>query len=99
MAAFTPERRPSSGGFGGFSPPSSQIIPNNEENLPAALALVHDAGCRTLWIKDYAGDTGAEPSAVWLGTQWSHDFWVSPDIGTVPVTLVGGSTVTLNVTV
>src|SRR3989454_865504 len=37
MAAFTPEMRPATGGLDGFSPPASQIIPNNEENLPAAL--------------------------------------------------------------
>lgn len=99
MGAFTPEMRPASGGLAGFSPPASQIIPNNEENLPAALALIHDAGCRALWIKDYAGDSGVEPSAVWTGAGWSHAFWVSPDIATIPVTLVGGSTVTLNVVV
>ena len=99
MAAFTPEMRPATGGLDGFSPPASQIIPNNEENLPAALALINDAGCRTLWIKDYPGDTGTEPSAVWMGGGWSHAFWVSPDIWTVPITLVGGSTVTLNVRV
>jgi len=99
MAAFTPEMRPATGGLDGFSPLASQIIPNNEENLPAALALIRDAGCRILWIKDYPGDTGGEPSAIWLGSGWSHDFWVSPDIWTVPITLVGGSTVTLNVRV
>jgi len=99
MAAFTPEMRPATGALGGFSPPATEIIPNNEENLVAALALINDAGCRALWIKDYPGDTGAEPSAVWLGSSWSHDFWVSPDIWTVPATLVGGSTVTLNVRV
>jgi len=99
MAAFTPEMRPATGGLDGFSPPASQIIPNNEENLPAALALIHDAGCRIVWIKDYPGDTGVEPSAIWVGNGWSHAFWVSPDIWTVPATLVGGSTVTLNVKV
>lgn len=99
MAAFTREMRPATGGLDGFSPPASEIIPNNEENLPAALALISDAGCRALWIKDYPDDTGAEASAVWLGNGWSHDFWVSPDIWTVPTTLVGGSTVTLNVRV
>ena len=99
MAAFTPEMRPATGGLDGFSPPATEIIPNNEENLPAALALIHDAGCRILWIKDYPGDTGTEPSAVWTGSGWSQAFWVSPDIWTVPATLVGGSTVTLNVKV
>jgi len=99
LAGFTPEMRPSPTGVGGFAPDPSQIIPNNEENLPAALALIHDAGCRSLWIKDHTGDTGDEPSAVWLGDHWSHDFWVSPDIWTVPTTLIGGSTVTLNVRV
>jgi carboxypeptidase T len=96
VASFTSELRSSDGCF---APAPSEIIPNNEENLPAALALIKDAGCRTLWIKDYPGDTGAEPSAVWLGDHWSHAFWVSPDIWTVPETLVAGSTVSLNVRV
>jgi len=99
LAGFTPEMRPSPTDVSGFAPDPSQIIPNNEENLAAALALIKDAGCRSLWIKDYSGDTGAEPSAVWLGDHWSHEFWVSPDIWTVPATLVGGSSVTLNVRV
>jgi carboxypeptidase T len=93
-AAFTEEL-----GGGDFVAPDSAIIPNCEENLPAALALIKDAGCRFVWIKDYVGDTGVEPSAVWLGDHWSHAFWTSPDITTVPETLVGGSTVSLNVRV
>ncbi len=99
LAAFTPELRPSSGAFGGFSPPLSEIIPNNEENLPAALALVHDAGCRRVWIKDHSLDTGAEPSAVWTGAGWSQPFWVSPDIRTDQPTPVAGSTIPLHVRV
>jgi len=99
FGAFTPEMRPATGGLNGFSPGATEIIPNNEENFPAALALIHDAGCRTLWIKDYPGDSGTEPSSVWVGTGWSQAFWISPDIWTVPVTLVGGSSVTLNVMV
>ena len=93
-AAFTEEL-----GGGDFVAPDSAIIPNCEENLPAALALIKDAGCRFLWIKDHVADTGVEPSAVWLGTHWSHPFWTSPDITTVPETIVGGTTVTLNVRV
>lgn len=109
LAAFTPELRPSLADSGcppyfptcvlGFSPDPSHIIPNNEENLPVALALIKDAGCRTLWIKDHSSDTGAEPSAVWLGDHWSRPFWVSPDIWTSPEILVEGGTVTLNVRV
>lgn len=99
VAAFTPELRPASGGLSGFSPPPSTIIPNNEENLPAALALIHDAGSRELWIRDYTGDSGYEPSAVWTGGGWSHAFWVSPDIWTVPETLDQGATVDLHVRV
>lgn len=97
VSAFTPELQPASGGLSGFSPPPSTIIPNNEENLPAALALIHDAGSREVWIRDYPGDTGAEPSAVWTGSGWSHAFWVSPDIWTVPETLDQGATVDLHV--
>jgi len=97
ISAFTPELRPASGGLGGFSPPPAQIVPSNQENLPAALALIHDAGARELWMKDYSTDSGAEPSAVWTGSAWSHAFWVSPDIWTVPATLNQGATVDLNV--
>jgi hypothetical protein len=99
IAGFTPELRPSSGGMGGFNPPVSEIIPNNQENVPAAIALIKDAGLRKVWIKDHAADTGAEPSAEWVGGNWTHAFWTSPDIWTVPTELVEGSTVTLNVRV
>ena len=94
MIALTPELRGPS-----FDPPPAQIIPNNEENLPAAVSLIKDAGCRTLWIKDYSGDSGAEPSAVWLGDHWSHAFWTSPDIWTDSDPPVAGSTTVLHVRV
>jgi carboxypeptidase T len=99
IAGFTPELRPASGGLEGFNPPTTQILPNCQENLPAAIALIKDAGLRKVWIKDHASDTGVEPSAEWLGDHWSHAFWVSPDIWTEPEELVEGSTVTLNVRV
>ena len=70
--------------------PAREIIPTSEENLAAALALIRDAGCRKVWIKDHAADTGVEPSAVWLGDHWSQAFWVSPDIWTDPVEARGG---------
>lgn len=93
LAGFTPEVRPpwGSAGLTGFAPSPSEILPSNEENLAAALALIRDAGCRRLWIKDSAADTGAEPSPV--------PYWTSPDIWTTPATLVEGSVVTLNVRV
>lgn len=97
ISAFTPELRPASGGLSGFDLPPAEILPSNEENLPAALALIHDAGARELWMKDYSTDTGEEPSAVWTSTGWSHAFWVSPDIWTVPAILDQGATVNLNV--
>lgn len=97
ISAFTPELRPASGGITGFSPPPSEIIPSNEENLPAAFALIHDAGANELWIKDYPGDTGKEPSSVWTGNNWSQAFWISPDIWTVPTNLNQGATVDLKV--
>ena len=79
LASFTPEMRPAAGGIGGFDPPVSQIVPNNQENLPAAIQLVKDAGLRKVWIKDHAADAGTEPSAVWTGTNWTHAFWTSPE--------------------
>ena len=99
VAGFTPEVRPTlgDGSVTRFDPPTTEIIPNGEENLAAALALIHDAAARELWIRDHAGDTGAEPSAVWTGTNWSAPFWTSPDITTVPETLDQGATVELRV--
>jgi hypothetical protein len=98
VAAFTPELRPASGGLSGFSPPPGQIIPTGEESVPAALALLHDAADTEVWIKDHAADTGAEPSAVWTGSGWTHAFWLSPDIWTVGP-LTEGTTVPLHVRV
>lgn len=104
LAGFTPELRPASatgpGSCAGFAPFPTEIIPTAEENLPAALALIKDAGCRILWIKDHNTDNGVEPSAVWTGSGWSQAFWVSPDIWSVPAPpLTAGSVVTLNVRV
>ena len=50
---------------------------------------------RHVWIRDYTGDTGIEPSATWTASGWTHAFWESPDITTSTPDLVGGSTVTL----
>ena len=108
--AFTPELRPdrdvASGWscpgpprYCGFAPPASEIVPNNEENLPMALALIHDAAGREAWIRDHPSDTGEEPSAVWTGSGWSRPFWESPDIWTDPEVLNQGATVDLHVRV
>ncbi len=96
--AISPELRPSAAApDGGFAPPATEIIPTGEEHLAAVLALLHDAAARRVWIRDYTGDTGDEPSATWTGSHWTHAFWESPDIWTTPTNLVGGSTVTLHV--
>jgi hypothetical protein len=98
--AISPELRPSvAAPDGGFAPAPTEIVPTGEEHLAAVLALLHDAAARHVWIRDYTGDTGAEPSATWTGTGWSHAFWESPDIWTTPAALVGGSTATLHVRV
>lgn len=97
-AAISPELRPpASAPDGAFAPPATEIIPTGEEHLAAVLALMHDAAARHVWIRDYTGDTGVEPSATWTGSNWTHAFWESPDISSTPATLVGGTTVTLNV--
>lgn len=90
-AAFTPELRPSPAGSGGFAPPPTEILPCAEENYPAAIALIHDAALPHVWIRDYTGDTGTEPSTGYP--------WESPDIWTVPAVLNQGATVTLHVKV
>jgi hypothetical protein len=98
--ALSPELRPSAALVdGGFAPPATEIIPTGEEHLAAVLALMHDAAARHVWIRDYTGDTGEEPSATWAGTHWTHAFWESPDIWTTPAQLVEGTTVTLHVRV
>ena len=97
--AFTPELRPATLAQGGFDPPPSEILPSNEENLPVAIALLHDAARTGLWVADSAADTGVEPSAVWTGTGWSNAFWESPDVTTNPTNLVGGATVDLRINV
>lgn len=100
VAAFTPELRPAGPNvLASFAPPASQIVPTGEENVPAALALLHDAADTEVWIKDHPADTGAEPSAVWTGSGWSHAFWLSPDIWVDPGPLTEGSTVDLHVRV
>ena len=97
-AAISPELRPPIAAVdGGFAPPATEIIPTGEEHLAAVLALIHDAAARHVWIRDYTGDTGDEPSATWTGTNWTHPFWESPDIWTTPADLVEGATVTLNI--
>lgn len=102
-AAFTTELRPDydpmESSLEDFAPPPGEIIPNNEENLPMALALIHDAGGREVWVRDHPDDTGAEPSAVWTGSGWSRPFWLSPDIWTDVEVLPEGATVDLNVRV
>lgn len=99
VAAFTPELRPTLYGIGGFELPPSEILPCAEENYPAAVALIHDAALSHIYIRDHGTDSGQEPSATWTSSGWSHAFWVSPDIWTVPEELNQGVTVTLNVRV
>lgn len=89
VAAFTPELRPTQGGAGGFCLPAAEILPCVEENLPAATALIHDAAKSNVWIRDYMGDTGAEPSTGYP--------WESPDIWTVPAVLNQNATVDLHI--
>jgi carboxypeptidase T len=89
VAAFTPELRPGPTGAGGFCVAASEIIPCAEENFPAANALIHDAARSGVWIRDNAGDTGAEPSTGYP--------WESPDIWTVPAVLNQNATVDLHI--
>jgi hypothetical protein len=89
VAAFTPELRPTPTGAGGFCVAASEIIPCAEENFPAATALIHDAAIPGVWIRDNAGDTGAEPSPGYP--------WESPDIWTVPAVLNQNAPVDLHI--
>lgn len=94
-APISPELRPLITDPMGFAVSPTQIIPTGEEHLAAILALLHDAAARHVWIRDYTGDSGIEPSATWSASGWTHAFWESPDITTSTPDLVGGSTVTL----
>ncbi len=105
-APLTPELRPATRltdpAFplcGGFAPPETEILPNIQENLPAALGLIHDAAGREVWIRDHPSDSGTEPSARWLGDRWSQPFWISPDITTQPEELDQGDVVELRIRV
>ncbi len=92
VAAFTPELRPAGSlGLAGFSPAPTEILPCCEENYPAAAALIHDAARSGVWLRDYVGDTGAEPSTGYP--------WESPDIWTVPAVLNQNATVDLHIRV
>src|SRR5262249_34119563 len=68
-----------------------------EENIPAAFALLHDAGAREVWLRDYVGDTGEEPSAIRTDDSWSHVVWESPDITSAVANIMAGSTATITV--
>ena len=92
IAALTTEVRPQYSaalGLDGFSPNKTEIIPTCEENYPAAKAIIHDAALPRVWLKDNAGDTGAEPSTGYP--------WESPDIWTVPAILNQNATVDLHI--
>ena len=99
VAAFTPELMPTSSAGGGFALPPAEILPTAEENYAAATAMLHDAAISHIYIRDHNSDNGTEPSATWTGTHWTHAFWVSPDIWTVPAEPTEGSTVNLYVRV
>jgi hypothetical protein len=77
----------------GFAPPASTIMLSNEENIPAAFAMLHDAAAREVWMRDYVGDPGDEPSAKLTNTTWSHPIWESPDITSGVTNIIAGNTV------
>ena len=79
----------------GFKLPESEVGPTIEENIPAALALVHYAQPGKIMIRDHAGDTGQVPSSTWTGSDWDPVFWLSPDIRSEPDVPVRGSPATI----
>jgi zinc carboxypeptidase len=102
IPAFTIEVRPTSGSTwpsphncGGFELPESEITPTVEENLEAALRLIHYAQPGDIMIRDHASDTGAVPSSVLTSSGWNPVFWRSPDIWSDPPVPVRGETATV----
>jgi len=102
IPAFTIEVRPTSGSTwpsphncGGFELPESEITPTVEENLEAALRLIHYAQPGDIMIRDHASDSGAVPSSVLTSSGWNPVFWRSPDIWSDPPVPVRGETATV----
>ena len=102
IPAFTIEVRPTSGSTwpsphncGGFELPESEITPTVEENLEAALRLIHYAQPGDIMIRDHASDTGAVPSSVLTSSGWNPVFWRSPDIWSDPPVPIRGETATV----
>jgi len=62
VLSFSFEMRPASGGLSGFDPPPTEIIPNNEELLPAILRLSNSDWVRSIARFDYDG--GEPPTQV-----------------------------------
>lgn len=84
-ASFTMEVRPRGNlGQEGFSPNKSLILPCAEENYAPVVKLIHDAASTRLYIRDYEGDVGLEPSAQYFKEEnrWSRPIFESPDIST-----------------
>jgi hypothetical protein len=102
IPAFTIELRPRNGSqwpsfhaCGGFELPESEIAPTIEENIPAAMALIHYTQPGDIMIRDYIGDTGAVPSSTSTPSGWDPVFWLSPDIRSDPPVPVQGETATV----
>jgi hypothetical protein len=102
IPAFTIEVRPlsaatwpASHSCPGFELPESEITPTVEENLAAAMRLIHYAQPGDIMIRDHAGDTGAVPSSTLTPSGWSPVFWLSPDIWSDPPVPIRGDPATV----
>jgi hypothetical protein len=102
IPAFTIEVRPTSSttwpashNCGGFELPESEIAPTVEENLEAAMRLIHYTQPGDIMIRDHASDAGQVPSSTLTGSGWNPVFWLSPDISSDPAVPVRGETATV----
>ncbi len=97
IPAFTVELRPKEGGGScrGFELPGAEVKPTIEENIPAALALIHHTQKGNSLIRDYEGDTGEVPSASLSPSGWDRVFWASPDIRSDPAVPIRGQEATI----
>jgi Zinc carboxypeptidase len=95
----TASQWPSFHSCGGFELPEAQIAPTVEENVAAAMQLIHYTQPGDIMIRDHASDTGQVPSSTVTGTGWDPVFWLSPDIVSAPAVPVRGETATVTATI
>ena len=81
VLSFSFEMRPATGGLAGFDPPATEIIPNNEELMPAVLRLSNSDWVRASVRFSYPA--GAPPASVIAGQPTTISVDVVGQLGVV----------------